>query len=199
MVMYLSKVLLQDATQPYQWHRNLWALFPDQPDASRPFLFRLERQVRGGAEVLMQSSLEPVASGGCSTVIATRPFQPQVAEGQPLRFRLVANPVKTIQDESGRMNGKGRIKSCRVPLIDEQQQSLWLQKKLDGVASLQETMVMSRKVLHFRKGGKAGKIVQTTFEGVLRVESPERFWNLQSHGIGPAKAFGCGLLTLARL
>jgi CRISPR system Cascade subunit CasE len=38
-----------------------------------------------------------------------------------------------------------------------------------------------------------------TFEGTLRVSSPERLAHLLENGIGPAKAFGCGLLLVRRL
>ena len=70
----------------------------------------------------------------------------QFCNGQQLRFRLCANPIKTIRDENGRKNKKGEIKRCRVPLLKENQQIAWLKKK----------------------------------------------------GIGPAKSFGCGLLSLAK-
>jgi CRISPR system Cascade subunit CasE len=36
------------------------------------------------------------------------------------------------------------------------------------------------------------------FEGVLEVTNPQTFTDALFSGIGPAKAFGCGLLSLAR-
>ena len=53
----------------------------------------------------------------------------QFRDGQRLRFRLRANPIKTIRDENGRKNKKGEIKRCRVPLLKENQQIAWLKKK----------------------------------------------------------------------
>ncbi|MHB1353416.1 MAG: type I-E CRISPR-associated protein Cas6/Cse3/CasE [Thiobacillus sp.] len=38
-----------------------------------------------------------------------------------------------------------------------------------------------------------------TFEGILRVEMPEQLASLLENGVGPAKAFGCGLLLVRRL
>lgn len=52
-----------------------------------------------------------------------------------------------------------------------------------------------------RKGGKADKvqIKIARFEGVLEVIDSERFIrDALFKGIGPAKGFGCGLLSIAR-
>ncbi|VAW88705.1 hypothetical protein MNBD_GAMMA18-665, partial [hydrothermal vent metagenome] len=35
------------------------------------------------------------------------------------------------------------------------------------------------------------------FEGVVRVADPQAFKELVGKGIGPAKALGCGMLSLA--
>lgn len=42
-------------------------------------------------------------------------------------------------------------------------------------------------------------VVTVTFEGVLNVIDPDRLVMLLENGIGPAKAFGCGLLLVRRL
>jgi len=53
----------------------------------------------------------------------------------------------------------------------------------------------------FRKNreNRAGKIQPVRFQGVLKVEEPEAVMELVQNGIGPAKAFGCGLLSLAKV
>jgi hypothetical protein len=37
-----------------------------------------------------------------------------------------------------------------------------------------------------------------SFQGILSIEKPTEMISLMQTGIGPAKAFGCGLLSLAR-
>ena len=37
-----------------------------------------------------------------------------------------------------------------------------------------------------------------TFEGVLEVTDPDALRRALTHGIGRGKAYGCGLMTLAR-
>jgi CRISPR system Cascade subunit CasE len=112
---------------------------------------------------------------------------------------LTGNPVKTIKDGKGRRNVKDEVKACRVPLVTEEQQLEWLHRKLQTTAHIGAASVHAIRPLYFRKGGRAGKIVAVTFDGVLEVVEPELFWLQVKAGIGPAKGFGCGLLSLARL
>lgn len=195
--MYLSKVQLDwNATRnPYEWHRALWQLFPDRPDDARDFLFRVEqRQTGKGAVLLMQSAIRPLEFVGNASLIApTKTLDlSQLFAGQALRFRLTANVIKTIKDQ------KNPEKKVRVPLIREDEQQIWLARKLEGAATLDEVTLQKNAPLFFHRGGSAGKLVTVTFDGVLTVTSPEVFRNLVASGIGAAKSFGCGLLTLAR-
>lgn len=38
-----------------------------------------------------------------------------------------------------------------------------------------------------------------TFEGMVRVDEPDRLAHLLEIGVGPAKAFNCGLVLVSRL
>ncbi len=201
--MHLSKILIpwQKANNPYDIHRELWRLFPNRPYDDRNFLFRVEKKKKYvGAEVLMQSEQEPQDIDG-HYIAATRQYEPIIDEGQRLRFRLRANPVKKISDESGRLNSKGDVKKCRVPLIREEEQKSWFERKVDSHCTL-DTLIINQEVpLYFRKkkGDRTGKIQTVIFDGILTVKDPSRFMPEVRKGIGPAKAFGCGLLSIAKL
>jgi CRISPR system Cascade subunit CasE len=41
--------------------------------------------------------------------------------------------------------------------------------------------------------------VPVTFEGLLRVTDGNAFVSLLKNGLGPAKAFGCGLMLVKRI
>ena len=112
-----------------------------------------------------------------------------------LRFLLVANPIKTIADERARL--KGKVKRCRIPLIKEDEQSKWLKRKLADAAVVNLLEVEKLLPLHFRKGGTPGKIQPYCFKGIIEIEDADLLMTLIQKGIGPAKAFGCGLLSLA--
>ncbi len=200
--MYLSKIAIPWAKSqnPYNWHDCLWQLFPHNPDAKRDFLFRVEHSAVGhGAQILMQSQREPNPVAVDAKLLAKRDYPLVLMSGQALRFILVANPVKTFKDqERKRLNKKGEIRSCRVPLLKEEQQREWLERKLLGAATLETITVRQNLPLYFRKKEKPpGKIVPVTFEGVLIVDEPVQIKALIVNGIGPARAFGCGLLSVA--
>lgn len=198
--MFLSRIYVPwpESKSAYTLHQALWGLFPNQPDGKRDFLFRVEQEKVGrGAVLLMQSKQPPVASSGTVELQATRDFSPSLTEGQRIRFLLKANPIKTIKDERGRTNSKGEVKSCRVPLIKETEQYQWLVRKLDGVATLNEVSVSNCLPMYFKKNARAGKIVPVRFEGFATVTEPSDFSALLQFGVGPAKALGCGMLSIA--
>ncbi|MER5490668.1 type I-E CRISPR-associated protein Cas6/Cse3/CasE [Streptomyces sp. NPDC002454] len=66
---------------------------------------------------------------------------------------------------------------------------------------LREVRVTARHRHSFRKNGKGPGVTfhSATFEGRLRVTDPALFTARLLDGIGPSKAYGCGLLTLAPL
>lgn len=198
--MYLSRLLLtgEQLHNPYEIHRTLWAAFPDAPDQTRDFLFRVEQSSSRQAQVLMQSQRQPIAETENIHLLAGKPLELNMLEGSQLRFLLIANPVKTIVDEQGRLDSKGEVKKCRVPLINEEQQVAWLHRKLADAALVSMVEIEKQLPLHFRKGSKPGKIQPYAFKGVLQVANVSALHDLMLRGVGPAKAFGCGLLSLAR-
>ena len=145
--------------------------------------------------VLIQSTLEPDWSllketnpGFISA--KTKEFSPQLLPGNVLRFRLRANP--TVCRE-----GK------RYGLIRDESLREWLTKKEDkigakfiDIVSIDEGYINGNKnsgQVHHKVNLKVAR-----FEGVVRVINPEILVHTLKDGIGPAKAFGCGLLSLAR-
>src|SRR5699024_5668130 len=153
------------------------------------FLYRVEHmQIGVGARVLLQSALPPQISATSSslTLLASKAVNYQgVQPQQRLRFYLTANVVKKLQGN-------------RIPLIKEAQKLNWLHRKLTPAAVLQDVHVRQSETRYFYKNATgAGKIVTSTFEGILQVQHPQQFIQLITCGIGPAKAFGCGLLSVA--
>jgi CRISPR system Cascade subunit CasE len=205
--MYLSKIHIpwQQAKNPYQFHQVLWKLFPGHEQAERDFLFRVEQMQNGvGTNLLLQSTLTPQSHEQGPMLLAKREFELIVPIGQRLRFRLRANPIKTIKDSSkGTVEKKSKLytKTVRVPLIHEEQQQAWLGRKLQNFAHLETLIIQPEPVLYFRKPKEncSGKIQTVLFDGILTVTDTTAFIKQQEQGIGPAKAFGCGLLSVARL
>ncbi|MEM8558824.1 MAG: type I-E CRISPR-associated protein Cas6/Cse3/CasE [Bacteroidota bacterium] len=216
---------------PYDLHRTLSKyVFPgpratDQPEGEGDYdlrhgmLFRIESATRTGVPVLVQSSILPdwerLPAGYSLLIDGPKSFQPRFAEGQQLRFRVVANPVRRVRVE-------GKKNPRRMPLVHphakegiESGYFDWLERqaKRHGFALVRDTVVdapfrIGRKRRLKPIDGTSGKAVESTekarlglfgvrFDGVLRVNDPEKVLGAIRTGIGPAKAFGFGLLSLA--
>jgi CRISPR system Cascade subunit CasE len=207
--MFLSRVEIpwEAARNAYDIHRQLWRLFPGEArevrsngeETRQGFLFRVEEHHPGQpARLLVQSRREPVSTSGLS-IVGTREFYPQPAADQRLAFLLSANPVKTITDAERDTKPGKKSDKCRVPLIREEEQLQWLNRKFIGVAEIEVATVLPHAPLYFRKGNRGGKLLTATFDGVMRVQDSAALVSLLENGIGHAKAFGCGLLLVRRI
>ncbi len=191
------------ARNPYDLHRALWHGFPDfPPGTDRPFLFCVRWGKFGQpVQVRLQSETEPVQpSDPTIRLLKIQPYDPRPTEGQLVRFTVCANPVKRLTEKTG-PDDAGR--QARIPLIREDHRLEWLTRQLAPAADILESNIVEWRDLFFtiRSGeGKTrpGKHATVTFTGVAEVRDSEKLNTLIRTGIGPAKAFGCGLLVLGR-
>lgn len=207
--MFLSRVEMpwELARNPYDFHRQIWRLFPGEAKETRRsdeeerqgFLFRVEENPTGRpARFLVQSRILPQATAGL-IVLGTREFHPKPVGGQRLGFLLTANPIKTITDMQREAKPGKTSEKCRVPLIREADQRDWLTRKLADAAEIADASLLPHAPIYFRKGNRGGKLATVTFNGMLTVRHPERLMELLENGVGPAKGFGCGLLLVRRV
>lgn len=135
----------------------------------------------------------------------------RIGAGDRFRFRLRANPTRRIDTKSGedgkRRNGK------RVELRDGASRLDWLRRKAmaggfelcgaeDGAGAGDVSVVEERKLTDRRARASDKRqgltLAPVLFEGRLRVTDADRFREALAAGIGPAKAYGFGLLSIAR-
>jgi CRISPR system Cascade subunit CasE len=150
----------------------------------------------------------------------TREAYNRLRKGQTLSFRLRANPTKRIGKV---IKGDADLKGKRVGLIHEKDQIDWLVRKgevreQDKAGGFQilvnkvvdrdgETKEVPRVSVHRegkqrgRKKGQGGSHKTThlavRFDGLLQIVDAEAFRETLIRGIGPGKAFGFGLLSVA--
>jgi CRISPR system Cascade subunit CasE len=206
--MYLSKLLLnprnrqvaKDQANPYELHRTLMRAFPPFDHEAERVLFRLEGTHLD--EVLVQSTLAPEWGGLPDSYLIRPPgikeFGPLALQpGQPLRFRLRANPAKRDAESHK-----------RVGLYKEEERLQWLDRKgaQHGFVLVAETIVVRPALWREMKlpSGKdrkqtTAKVNVVDFDGVMKVVDPGQLQTAIEQGVGPAKGLGCGLLSLARL
>ncbi|MDR2975154.1 MAG: type I-E CRISPR-associated protein Cas6/Cse3/CasE [Propionibacteriaceae bacterium] len=153
----------------------------------------------------------------------------RLAEGQLWSFRLVANPVRTVthdrasatRDLSGKRVGHVTSRQQASWLIgadaytdcppveippglpsaqDTRAARNGFDVPLDDLGCAQVVVSDRRSLsLHKRDSDKPITLVTARFDGVLRITDVAKLRHALTHGIGHAKAFGCGLLTLASL
>jgi len=214
---YQAKLLLRNMSQNgYREHQALWKLFPDDPDASRDFLFRAEQKPLQRIFYLV-SQRQPVAAEGW--LVESKPYKPMISKGQALAFTLRVNPTVTRKSDTGKrqrhdvvMNEKHKIgfsqlaadKRPSMPELIQLSGEKWLSSRSEKQGfeiAEQGFMVESYDQHRSTKRGNSNPIRYSTMDltGVLRVTDPEQFTESLLKGIGPAKAFGCGLLLVRRL
>jgi len=206
--MYLSRLLLnpqhrqvqRELADRYQLHRTLMRAFPETLPPDERVLHRVEVNPHSGQiAILVQSQSHPDWSPLTDKphylvmTPAVKSLNLALNEGQELHFRLRANP--TIKTRSNRHPQK----KTRVPLVHEEKQMAWLVRKgeQNGFEIIQQC-VSYPETYHSRKnGGNPIQLFTIRFDGVLRLSDAEAFATAIAMGIGPAKAFGCGLLSIA--
>jgi len=210
--MYLSRLMLNPrdpsalraVSDSYALHQLVWSAFPGREDGGPGrVLFRAEEHSRGSAPtVLVQSDREPmwerIERSGLLTADRKRVCV-TVTEGQRLRFRLRANPTVRRVFERG-ADGKCESEGKRIGVYGEDAQGKWLEAKAEKAGfRVLDCRVADRGVLVSRKPGCEQPIrhLCVDFDGILEVTDPSCFLAALESGIGSAKAFGFGLLSVA--
>lgn len=176
--------------------RSLWRLDGGRDD---PTLLILSRN-RPSLEHLQEQ-----AGWETARTWETKEYDPLLARtktGQRYAFRLTANPTEIVTGEDGRKTRRAHVSARhQVAWLLGKQQQVGVNFHPDGVLPEFEgewdPMVVRRDTKRFRRGDSRVTIVQATFEGVLEVTSADLLRSALVEGIGRAKAYGCGLLTLA--
>lgn len=196
---------------PQRMHAAVLSAFVPGTAHTGRILWRLDHPERHRLDLYLVSPVAPSLEGmvdqaGWPSQPVWRtadytPFLSRLQAGQRWVFRLRANPIRNVRPEAG---GRGD----RVPLARVEEQRQWLAGR--GPAFGFQTApgehgpnvrVTERRTERFRRGGPEGRLVTlgtAAFEGVLEVKDPDLLRNALIRGIGSAKGYGCGLMTLAR-
>lgn len=212
-MIYLSQLILNPASRmvqnecqtPYEMHRTLMRGFVGKREEAH-VLHRLDINPYSGVmALLVQSTVEPdwqplIHVGQGDYLLA--PPQWKVVEldlprGRTLSFRLTANPtIKKV-----RRNDQGEHRhSNRVPLVREDEQAHWLTTKAaqHGFCLLHLDISQPQKQTGWQKDNNRPITLYTVqYNGHLQITDADKFTTAVQTGIGPARAFGCGLLSLA--
>jgi len=194
---------------PQVMHAAIMASFPSFGDKTEQrVLWRIDR-LGPSTYVLVQSEIKPdfthmvdqfgwPESGQTWETLDYDGFLSHISEGEIWRFRLTANPVRSVKQEG---SSRGKIYAH----VTVAQQEKWLSDKADKLGfsvkdseGNQTFNVKERSTIAFNRGNCKVTVSYATFEGTLTVKDAELMRKTMKEGIGREKAYGCGLITLAR-
>lgn len=225
--MYLSRIQINEARRggrkllgsPQAMHAAVLAAFPQSAEDRGRVLWRVDRSDHQ-RWLYVVSRPEPdfahvVEQAGWPTTQdtwAVRPYAPlldRLAAGQTWAFRLTANPTRTssattvadgvpVVPQPGQGSPKRGKRYAHVTVA---QQLEWLLARAPRcgftVPEPDTVVVHDRRTERFTRRGATVTIAKATYDGHLTVDDPDALRRTLTDGVGPAKGYGCGLLTLA--
>jgi CRISPR system Cascade subunit CasE len=213
--MYLSRIeidrhrreTIRALTSLQVLHAAIEACFPDAEGEKPRRLWRVD-SLHNALHLLLQSEIEPDFThiarqfgrpGQTWETRAYDEFLSGLQDGQLWKFRLQANPTRSVSLEKG---ARGKVTGHST--------TAWRKKWLTDRAAkcgfeIERTLggdlifdVTQSEIKKFWRQGETVTIDTAVFEGVLRIVDAEALALAMKNGVGRAKAYGCGLLTLAR-
>jgi CRISPR system Cascade subunit CasE len=216
-----SVAVRADLRSPEGLHKTVMRAFVDlQGPLARQehsILHRVDHDESGRLVLLVQSDIRPdpsrwppgyVVDVGTDIDLAfSNPDNPVIRDvskeragigaGRRFLFRLKANTTKRLSAKSP--DGTPAQVGKRVPVRGDEARRQWLARH--AIVAGFDVDVTSVKISELPPAGSgAGKHVTVAgaiFEGVLKVSDDAKFKLALKQGIGPAKAYGFGLLSIA--
>ncbi len=202
-----KQVVREQLQNPYQLHKTLACAYGDARQKVN-LLYRIEN-IQYTPRILVQATAMPNWDGmrsDCKAGFApnsppTKSLDLKFHQHQQFRFRLIANPTKKvarIREDGSKWHSK------RMPLYKPEQQHGWLDRKASQSGFVLNRLEITQPQIQW--GMKVDKdnqhhnikIYSVQFDGLLTITDADQFQQAWQKGIGPAKAFGCGLLSIGR-
>lgn len=193
--------------EAYRDHALVWRLFPGD-GAERDFVFRRINGAPGRLAYYVVSARQPQSVPGLFTV-QCKPYSPELVRGDYVRFDLRANPCVTRRTEpNGRssrhdvlMDAKRSLSGeCDAASVIHAAAREWLASRAASWGLVIDGDVRTEGYTQHRLRHRQRSIEYSSldYQGLARVEDPALLSRALLHGVGHAKAFGCGLLLVRR-
>lgn len=210
---HLRSAVRDLAHAPYGQHQWIWKFFREEGDPperkDRDFIFRAHA-AGDVPRYYVVSARVPVAFSD-DWEVQSRAYDPLPPAGQRLSFVLCANPVVSKKDGQGKSRRHDVVMQAKkdkpsgqpasAPELVRQTCLTWLQARaaragFELVGATVDAYLQQRA----RKRDVEDDISFSSveFSGELLVSDPQLFRHTLLHGLGHAKAFGCGLLLVKK-
>ncbi len=177
---------------PYRTHQALWEAFGG---GERDFLFRTEKSIKDHSpwQIYLLSNRDPDFKRMVNKTplnvegYSTKDFNPKLQDHQELKFYLRANP--TVKQNKKR--------HC---LVLEEDLIGWIRRKGEAHGFFPESISLRNKMRYKSYPKEKPPISHwgIDFEGILLIRDLSLFVEALRNGLGSAKAFGFGLLSVMR-
>ncbi len=202
--------LLADSGDADAGHRLVWTLFPD-PAGQRDFVYR-----EAAKGIYFIVSARPAVDQHKLWHLDCQPYEPEPVAGSRYSFILRANPSMDISRNNARsmrvdavMHAKMKAKERgeRWSADAERQAALdWLfrreaeigvrfNREACDASGYQQAVIAPNRTARDRRAIRHSMI---DYDGLLEVVDGAKFIEKLKHGIGRARAFGCGLMLIRR-
>lgn len=203
--------LLAGRLDAYESHRLVWALFGDDPDRRRDFLYRFD-QSGDRPEMMIVSATKPQDPHHLFE-IDSKPYAPALEAGDTLTFMARLNPIRrklvdgkerkvdVVMDEVHRRRAAGEARVDRLEAAAVAVPA-WLADHGErrGFAVDPDAVLVEGYGVHrFRtRGRQDATVAGVDLRGRLTVTDPDAFTRTLFQGLGAGRGFGFGLMLVRR-
>lgn len=199
---YLTKAPVHELLQrgmhnindPHNRHRAVMSLFgsldSDSPRKQNGILYRLERMTTEAAYYLVRSQT-PIEKPTPGTITREESIA-ELEQGDVVQFRIAVNAVVRHTDNNG-CKSKIIIKPVQIEATPQ-----WTAAKLNAGLTDVSITRHNREFVGLRNQPNGKQIQIDLLDGFARVDDWSVLRQMLLEGVGRAKAYGCGLLTIRR-
>ncbi|MFJ8650272.1 type I-E CRISPR-associated protein Cas6/Cse3/CasE [Streptomyces sp. NPDC093546] len=196
-----SREVQRDLNDATQMHRTLMRLAPDHlgqaPRQAAGLLYRLDESETLSTLLVQAATLDPARlppGYGHIDIKDLTPMFNALKKGIAVRYRIVVNPVTC---ERLPLEQKGR-RGKRIPLTGPDADQWWTRRATE--AGLDIRTLLPTPVAAVRPRAKSAVPMRhhlVRYDGTATVTDPDALTHAVLSGIGRAKSYGAGLLSLA--
>ncbi|MFF9779461.1 type I-E CRISPR-associated protein Cas6/Cse3/CasE [Streptomyces sp. NPDC013978] len=196
-----SRAVQRDLHDAAQLHRTLMRLVPDDlgtsPRQAAGLLYRLDETDTTSTLLVQATALDPARlpdDYGHTELKDLTPMFAALTKGRPVRYRITVNPVKTERLPLDRKGQRGQ----RIPLTGQEADQWWTRRATEVGLELRTLLPTPLTPAHPRTGQTLrGRHHLVRYDGTATITDPQALAQALLTGIGRAKSYGAGLLSLA--